>query len=157
MRWLNINASPDVIINSPAIQSLLAEESRPLILEVTEHEAITDYAPLRAALDRLGADVRLAVDDAGSGYASMRHIIELRPTFVKLDRSLVAGIDADPARRALVGAMRHFARTSGFWLIAEGVETEAELETLRRLDIEYAQGYLLGRPEPVATIASQLD
>ncbi len=145
--WLNINASSDVVINTPSLRALLRHETRSLVLEVTEHEAIADYALLRAALDRVGADVRLAIDDAGSGYASMRHIIELQPSFVKIDRTLITGIDKDPARRALVAAMRSFARTSGFWLIAEGVETEEELATLRGLEIRYAQGYLLGLPQ----------
>lgn len=93
--------------------------------------------------------IGVAVDDAGAGFASLQHILELRPSIVKLDRALISGIDTDKARRAMAAGMRHFARASGIRLIAEGVETEAELATLRELDIHLAQGYLLGAPAPV--------
>ena len=90
------------------------------------------------------------MDDAGAGFASLRHILELRPAFVKLDVSLIRGLDADPAKRALVAGMRYFARSTQRRLIAEGVETEAEAATLRALDIRLAQGYLFGRPAPIS-------
>jgi hypothetical protein len=87
---------------------------------------------------------------AGAGFASLRHILELRPAFVKLDRSLIAGLESDEARQAMIVGLRHFARSVGCLLIAEGIETEAELEVLRSLEIQLAQGFLLGRPRPVA-------
>jgi len=89
------------------------------------------------------------VDDAGVGFSSLRHILELHPAFVKLDRSLVAGLESDPARQAMIVGLRHFALATGCRLIAEGVETEAELSVLRTLEIGLGQGYLLGRPLPV--------
>ena len=116
------------------------------MLEVTEHAVISDYAAFRAAVAGSGPDVQIAVDDAGAGFASLRHIVELRPHIVKIDRSLVAGIDADPARQALLAGLRHFADSQGCSLIAEGIETEAELATLVALDVRAGQGYLLGRP-----------
>jgi EAL domain-containing protein (putative c-di-GMP-specific phosphodiesterase class I) len=119
-----------------------------VICEITEHVAIEDYPAIRSALERL-AGIRVAVDDAGAGFASFRHILELRPSFVKLDRSLVAGIDGDPVRQALIAGMRHFALAAGCFLVAEGIETEAELATLRELEVPLGQGYLLGRAEPV--------
>ena len=91
----------------------------------------------------------LAVDDAGAGFASLRHILELRPAFVKLDRSLISGLEADDVRQAMIVALRHFARATGCLLVAEGIETDAELTALRALDIQLGQGYLLGRPLPV--------
>ncbi len=97
----------------------------------------------------LGATVEFAVDDAGVGFSSLRHILELRPAFVKLDRSLVAGLESDPARQAMIVGLRHFASATGCRLIAEGIETDAELEVLRSLDVSLGQGYLLGRPVPV--------
>ena len=97
----------------------------------------------------LAARVRLAVDDAGAGFASLRHILELDPAFVKLDISLIRGIDRDPAKQALVAGMRHFARTTKRRLIAEGVETEAEARTLAELDVRLVQGYLI-RPTGAA-------
>ncbi len=147
-RWLNINASPALIAGGNGFLELVLDADRALVVEMTEHEEIVDYAQFRAAVSRLGPNVRLAVDDAGAGFASLRHILELQPSFVKLDRALISHIDQDRARQALVAGMKHFAKDAGFWIIAEGVETEAELLTLRALDIRYAQGYLLGRPQP---------
>lgn len=152
--WLNINASPAVIMAGGHLQELVAGNDHELVLEVTEHTEITDYAAFRRAVQKCGPRVRLAVDDAGAGFASLRHIIELRPHFVKLDRQMIAGIDRDEARQALVAGLRHFAEHTGCWLIAEGVETRAELKTLRDLDIRYAQGYLLGRPTPADKIGA---
>ena len=77
--WLNLNVSPDLILAGEPLRSIIAGARRSLVLEVTEHLAIDDYAAFRAALAGLGADVRLAVDDAGAGFASLRHIVELRP------------------------------------------------------------------------------
>lgn len=120
-----------------------------MVVEITEHSAIADYDAFHRAVEALGPSVRLAVDDAGAGFASFRHILELRPAFVKLDRWIVAGIDHDPAKQALVAGMRQFARSTGCELIAEGVETENERAALVALGIRLAQGYLLGRPGPL--------
>jgi PAS domain S-box-containing protein len=147
--WLNLNASPEFIMSGEPLRALLAGSRRHLVLEVTEHAAIDEYATFRAAVAALGPTVELAVDDAGSGFASLRHILELRPAFVKLDRSLVAGLDTDDARQAMIVGLRYFAGSSGCRLIAEGIETEAELTTLRSLGVPLGQGYLLGRPQPV--------
>jgi EAL domain-containing protein (putative c-di-GMP-specific phosphodiesterase class I) len=91
----------------------------------------------------------MAVDDAGAGIANFNHLLELRPAFVKIDIGLVRGVDADPGRRAVVAALIHFAAESGCQVIAEGIETEAELATLEDLDVTLGQGYLLARPAPV--------
>ncbi len=147
--WLNINLSPSVLIGVHDLTELIAESQLKVYIELTEHEAIENYAAIRDAVHAMGPKVRIVIDDAGSGYASMRHVVELRPAFVKLDRTIVANIDRDEARRGLAAGMRHFARTAGFWLIAEGVETEGELAALKELDIHFAQGFLLGRPVPI--------
>ena len=89
----------------------------------------------------------MAVDDAGAGYASLRHILELRPDYAKLDISLVRRIDGDDVRQALAAGLQYFASKVGCRLIAEGVETDEEAAVLQRLGIEFAQGYLFGRPE----------
>ena len=124
----------------------LDRASRPVVLEITEHVPVHDYAAVRGAIDGLRPKVRLAIDDAGAGFNSFRHILELRPDFVKIDIELVRGIDVDPSRQALVVAMRYFAEKTHCTLIAEGVETEAEAATLRLLSVPLAQGYLFGRP-----------
>ncbi len=144
--YLSVNVSPELVHAGP-LGPLLAGLERPIALEITEHVAIDDYGALRRELKSLGPTVRLAVDDAGAGYASFHHILELAPDFVKLDVGLVRGIDADPARQALLAGMTYFAVKRKIRLIAEGIETVSELETLRSLAILYGQGYLLGRPQ----------
>lgn len=103
---------------------------------------------MRSALTRLGPGVKLAIDDAGSGFASLRHIFALQPDYVKLDIEWVHEIDRDPVRQALVSGLVYFGAETGCELIAEGIETEQELAALRELGIQLGQGYLLGRPEP---------
>jgi EAL domain-containing protein (putative c-di-GMP-specific phosphodiesterase class I) len=124
------------------------------VLEVTEHEAIGDYAELRSAIGALGSGVRVAVDDAGAGAANFSHLVELRPQFVKIDLGLVRGVDTDLARQALVVALLHFASATDCQVIAEGIEKDAERTTLRRLGVQLGQGYLLGRPAEAATWVS---
>jgi len=108
-----------------------------------------DYRALRAALEDIGPNVVVAVDDAGAGFSSLRHILELRPAFAKLDISLVRGIDSDDLRQVLAAGLNYYALRTGCQIIAEGVETQAESDTLQRLGIEFGQGYLYGRPEPL--------
>jgi EAL domain-containing protein (putative c-di-GMP-specific phosphodiesterase class I) len=144
--YLSVNLSPDFAL-SRIPRKLLAPLQRPLTVEVTEHVAITGYSALRAAVRSLGHGVKLAVDDAGSGFASLRHVLELGPDIVKLDIEFIRKIDSDPARQALVAGMVHFAARGPFRLIAEGVETEAEREALLALGVTYGQGYLFGRPQ----------
>lgn len=147
---LAINVSP-ATASSPRTARLL--QSLPLhriVLEVTEHEEVRDYEALHAALRPLREQgLRLAVDDVGAGFASMRHVLCLAPDVVKLDVSLVRDIDADQARRALATALVAFARTTGASVVAEGIETGAELEALRSLGVDRGQGYYLGRPAPL--------
>jgi EAL domain-containing protein (putative c-di-GMP-specific phosphodiesterase class I)/DNA-binding response OmpR family regulator len=148
--FLTLNMSPGLVLESGRrLRKMMQATTRRLILELTEHVPIDDYTELRKAIEALG-NVLLAVDDAGAGYSSLRHILELRPAFAKLDTSLVRAIDVDELRQALVAGLVYFAMRSGCHLIAEGVESEDEATTLRRLGVELAQGYLFGHPEPIA-------
>nr|WP_247655455.1 EAL domain-containing protein [Stutzerimonas frequens] len=97
--------------------------------------------------------MRLAVDDAGAGYASFRHILKLKPDVIKLDASLIRNVDSDTGCRALAAALIRFAEETGCKVVAEGVETQEELAMLRRLEVNKAQGYLLGRPAPLGPLA----
>jgi EAL domain-containing protein (putative c-di-GMP-specific phosphodiesterase class I)/DNA-binding response OmpR family regulator len=151
--WLSLNVSPDLLLERRRLRRCLRELARPVVLEVTEHVAIEDYAEIRAAVLSLGPNVRIAVDDAGAGFASFRHIVELRPDYVKLDIGLVREIDRDDVRQALVAGIVYFARKSGCQLIAEGIETAGERDQLRSLGVGLGQGYLLGRPARVADLA----
>lgn len=147
--WLSLNVSPNLVTSNGRLADLLRRSERPIVLEVTEHAPVRDYVALRSAIGRLRPGVRVAIDDAGAGVANFSHIVELRPAFVKLDIGLVRGIDSDLTRQALIVGLLHFARESNIQTIAEGVETEAELATLRTLWVPLAQGYLLGRPAAV--------
>lgn len=150
--FLAINVSPALVLERHMdLSRLLEEADRPVVVELTEHEPVADYPALRRALRILGA--RVSVDDAGAGFATLRHVMVLEPDFVKLDRSWVAGIDRDPARQALAAGIAHFARVIGASLVAEGVETEAELAWLSWLEVDLAQGFLLGQPAPAPSWA----
>jgi len=148
--YLSLNASPNTIL-SGRLDALLGEHPlERLMLEVTEHDVVEDYADLAKALAPMRAQgLRLAVDDAGAGYASFRHILSLAPDIIKLDRSLTHDLDSRPDSRALAAALIGFAAETGSRLVAEGVETEAELAALREIGVCKAQGYLLGRPGPL--------
>ena len=147
--YLAINASPETILSGAFPAALEAAPMNRIVLEITEHAPVSDYACLLDALAPLRAGgLQLAVDDAGAGYSSLQHILHLRPDLIKLDMGLTRHIDLDPVRRALAAALIGFARDTGSRIIAEGVETPSELATLRTLGVQQAQGYLLGRPMP---------
>lgn len=149
-RWLDLNISPRLLEEPDRLRELLWKADRPIVLEITEHDAIADYRAIREVVRSLGNDIRLAVDDAGAGVANFGHIIELGPDLVKLDIGLIRRVNVNLGRQALVVGMRHFARTAGCRLIAEGIETREEARTLTELGVEFGQGYLFGRPKRVA-------
>ena len=124
-----------------------------LIVELTEHVDVEDYPELHARAWRPcgTAAIRLAIDDAGAGFASLMHILKLGPDYIKLDRQLITGIDIDPVRQCLAGSLMRFAYETGA-TIAEGVETAAELHALHELGIRYVQGFYLARPVGVAEL-----
>jgi EAL domain-containing protein (putative c-di-GMP-specific phosphodiesterase class I) len=148
--FVAINASPDTITSASFAALITAVPACRVVLELTEHEQIDDYAPIIETLARLRAlGVRLSVDDTGAGFSSLTHILKLEPEFIKLDRKIVEGVDSDPARAALVGALVSFSLDTGSRLIAEGIETISELDRLVELGVELGQGYYLGRPAPL--------
>jgi EAL domain-containing protein (putative c-di-GMP-specific phosphodiesterase class I) len=149
--WLSLNVSPALASAIIPVIAALERADRDIVLEITEHVEIADYRQLMGALNLLRGKARLAVDDAGAGYAGLRHILELQPQFVKLDISLVRHVDTDAARQAMVAGMAHFAQNAGCELIAEGIETEEELSELIRLGVGLGQGYLFGKPGPALT------
>ncbi len=153
--YVAINVSPETVIGGALRDLVNGGTPDRLVIEVTEHSAVTNYAALIAQLQPLRAHAKIAIDDVGSGYAGLRHIVDLRPDILKLDMSLTRDIDTDPARRALAHALVSFAREIGCKLVAEGVETEAERGTLAQLEVHFAQGYLFSRPMPVVA-AQQL-
>jgi len=153
-RYLSVNVSAPLLGHAelPAILDLAA--GRRICVELTEHEQIDDYERTIADFRQLGRNLRLSVDDAGSGWASLRHVFTLRPDYVKLDRGWVADIHTDPARQALLLGIARFVAELGGQVIAEGVERHTELATLRSLGIHFAQGYLLGHPASVQELVA---
>jgi EAL domain-containing protein (putative c-di-GMP-specific phosphodiesterase class I) len=151
---LSLNAGPQALASPAVQQAIAAAEKSRIVVELTEHAAVEDYPLLVDALAGLRRDgVRLAIDDAGAGFASLMHILRLAPDFIKLDRQLISGLDLDPVRRSLVTSLMRFAEETGATLIAEGVETATELQALKALGIRYAQGFHLARPAPVGELA----
>jgi diguanylate cyclase (GGDEF)-like protein len=145
---LSVNLSAPVLLDRRTLEIL----DRPgdlsgLIIEVTEDALVQSDTQLRAAMAPLRArGARLAVDDVGAGYSGLRQLTTVHPSYLKLDRSLVSGIDHDAERAALVSALVGYAERVGSLLVAEGIENEAELLTLRELGAPLAQGFYLGRP-----------
>jgi EAL domain-containing protein (putative c-di-GMP-specific phosphodiesterase class I) len=145
--YLTVNLSPQTIVQGPLAEVLRGFPLDRVVLEVTEHQAIESYEDIAAAILPLQREgLRIAIDDAGAGYASFRHILNLHPNIVKLDISLTRAIDTDRSRRALAAALCGFATETGCRIVAEGIETEAELQVIRALGVGKAQGYHLGRP-----------
>ena len=144
---LSVNASPSLVTSGRLEEGLDPRFLDRTVVEITEHAQVDDYELLRAALDPLAEKgVKVAVDDAGAGFSGLRHIVQIAPDIIKMDMSLTRGIDEDRARRALASAMVYYGRETGATVVAEGIETQGELETLKGLGIHRGQGYLLGRP-----------
>jgi len=146
--YLSLNASPDTMMSEEFRQTVAAAPAERVVLELTEHDSIEDYDLFEKSVEELRSNgVRLAIDDAGAGFSSFRHILNLHPDIIKLDIALTRGIDEDPARRALGSAMLTFGLDAfNASIVAEGIETEAEFKTLRGLGCRFGQGFYLGRP-----------
>jgi PAS domain S-box-containing protein len=145
--FLSVNVSPETLLTKDFSHVIDNVDGTQLVVEVTEHAAVEDYKQLNRAVAQLRQHgIRLAIDDAGAGFSSLKHIIRLVPDFIKLDMFLTRDINTDPVKRALASAMVGFASDIGSQLIAEGVETARELDALGDLGFQQAQGYFLGRP-----------
>ncbi|MFN8028143.1 MAG: EAL domain-containing response regulator [Acidimicrobiia bacterium] len=155
-RALSVNVSC-TLLGSDDLVDVLRRVDRPLVLELTEHERVDDYDAVRERLAAIEAglpvDVVLAVDDAGAGFASLRHILDLAPGVIKLDLSWIRAIDLDPPRQTLVAGLVRFAEETGAVTVAEGIETEAEERVVRGLGVVEGQGYRLGRPARAEDLA----
>ena len=145
--FLSINISPTTLTSGALIETVAPLADERVVIEITEHAPVQDYDALKESLTRLRRrGVRVAIDDAGAGFASLQHIVRLGPDLIKLDMTLTRGIEADLVRRALATALISFAREIGVAIIAEGIETEDEFRTLRALGVPYGQGFFLGEP-----------
>lgn len=146
---LALNVSPAVLVTRECARFLRRLPLERVVLELSEHDPVEDYEALRAALAApRAAGMRLAIDDVGAGFASLRHIVLCAPDVIKLDRSIVDGLSREPVLHTLVEALVTFAHGNGATVVAEGVETADDVAALRGLGVDEAQGWFFGRPGP---------
>lgn len=151
--YISLNVSPEIIMSGLLNDIFSDEIAHRIVLEVTEHSRVPDYKLFREALHELRKKgLRLAVDDAGAGFASFQHILELGADIIKLDISLIKDLDKDPARSALASALISFSKDTDTMVIAEGVETQEEYSELLRIGVDNVQGYFIGYPMPVEQV-----
>lgn len=144
--YLAVNVSPTGLLDERIVE-LLERAAGDLVVEITEHEIVEDYETLaEAARHYREHGIRFAIDDAGSGWNTLRHVLELGPEILKLDQALISRVTSDRTSRALVAALAGFSREVGTTMIAEGVETAEQLAVLADLGVDHGQGFGLGRP-----------
>jgi EAL domain-containing protein (putative c-di-GMP-specific phosphodiesterase class I)/DNA-binding NarL/FixJ family response regulator len=144
-----INLSPATLLD-PQLSLMIEGFETRLIIEITEHQPIDDYGAVNNVRQELGErGVRIAIDDTGAGFASLRHILSLSPDLVKLDISITKDVDEDDSRRALAKGLVTFAREIGAKVVAEGIERRGELACMREIGADYGQGWHIARPSLV--------
>lgn len=154
----SINASPATVLGEEFRAMVASSAGRRLVVEITEHAVVEDYEAIAGVTEEIRqGGGRLAVDDVGAGFASLRHILRLSPDVIKIDRSLTAGVDRDAGARALARALIAFAAATGAVVVAEGLERQEELETMRDLGVGFGQGRHLGEPMPMADLLALLE
>jgi EAL domain-containing protein (putative c-di-GMP-specific phosphodiesterase class I) len=152
-----VNAGPETFCSPELIDLLLTSDPCRIVVELTEHVGIEDFSALHRACKRLRAiGAEVAIDDTGTGFASLSLVLEIAPEIIKLDRKLTSDIHLDPVKRALASALVTFGAEIGAKVIAEGIETAAELEALTGLGIGYGQGFYLGRPGTIENLAERI-
>jgi EAL domain-containing protein (putative c-di-GMP-specific phosphodiesterase class I)/DNA-binding NarL/FixJ family response regulator len=148
--YVSVNVSPQTLCAPGLLEILRDVPARRVVLELTERSPIVNYEEAVECVSNLRVlGARLAVDDVGRGFSGLGRVVELAPDLLKIDRSLVSGVDSDAAKSALIARLTSYGDEIGMDVVAEGIETEAELETLRALGVRNGQGFLLGRPGPI--------
>ncbi|MFC3099092.1 sensor domain-containing phosphodiesterase [Alteraurantiacibacter palmitatis] len=155
-KYAAVNVSPSTILSGAVEKALEGVDRAKLVIEVTEQEQVTDFAVLGRHLVRLKEMVRIAIDDVGTGYSGLRHIVDLKPDILKMDMALTRDIHRDPARRALTGALVQLSRDIGCKVVAEGIETIEERAAMAALGVDFGQGYFFARPLPVVAAQQHL-
>lgn len=151
--YLAVNVSPETLVSAEFERIISTAPADRLVVEVTEHAVVREYESLQKVIGGLRErGLRLAVDDAGAGFASFRHVLELGPEIIKLDTHLIRGIHEDRGREALVRSLVSFAADVGATLIAEGIESRDDLITLCSARVPFGQGYLFAHPGPAPTV-----
>ncbi len=151
--YVAMNVSPATLLTADCTQ-LLALPLPRILLELSEHDPVADYDALTAVLAPLrAAGMRLAIDDVGAGFSSLRHIVLTTPDVIKLDRSIVDTVSTDPVLSTLVRSLTEFGHGCGAQVVAEGIETAADADALTELGVDYGQGWHYGRPGPAADLS----
>jgi EAL domain-containing protein (putative c-di-GMP-specific phosphodiesterase class I) len=144
--YLSLNFSPSALA-SRRVMTVLPRDLSDVVIEITEHELASEDGSLEASLNMMrGRGARIAVDDAGAGYAGLQQVMRVQPDIIKLDRGLIEKVDIDPAKAALVEFFVLFAARTGASVCTEGIETVGELAALVELNVNFGQGFVLGRP-----------
>lgn len=153
--YVAMNVSPATLL-TPEFSELMGRlPLERVLLELSEHDQVEDYAALSTTLAPFRASgLRLAIDDVGAGFSSLRHIVVTSPDVIKIDRSIVAGLDTDPVLTKLVQSLVEFGHGCDVRVVAEGIETAAEAAALRALGVDYGQGWHYGRPGPPEALAA---
>lgn len=151
--WLSLNVSPPLILAGARLRRAIARSPHRVVLEISAHATIHDRRALRRMIASMGHGVRIAIDDASAGAACFRHIVGLRPDFVKIDMGVVRAIERDPVRQAIVAGLVYVVVRNGGTIVAEGIERAEEQDALRDLGVGLGQGFLYGRPGPAASVA----
>jgi EAL domain-containing protein (putative c-di-GMP-specific phosphodiesterase class I)/ActR/RegA family two-component response regulator len=150
--YLAINASPGLLYRPDLLEVLSELPAERVVVEITEQRQFDSYDQLRDAVYLVHErGMRVAVDDTGSGFAGLQRLVDVGPEIVKLDKAITNEIDSDAPRRALVGAIRHFADDMGLTIVAEGIEQPEQLHVLQEMGVDCGQGYLLGRARRLPT------
>ena len=153
--YVAMNVSPATLLTPECGELLSRLPLSRVLLELSEHDQVEDYDLLHAALAPFrAAGLRLAIDDVGAGFSSLRHIVVTSPEVIKLDRSLVTGLDSDPVRTKLVQSLVEFGHGCRVRVVAEGVETAGEATALRTLGVDFGQGWHYGRPGPPEALSA---
>jgi len=155
--YLSINVSPETLQSQTLLDHLDKSDASRIVVEITEHAIVDEYAPLMAALEKLNSKrTRLAVDDVGAGYSGLGHIIRITPDVMKLDMSLIRGIAEDVVKQALASSAVAFASRVNIDIVAEGIETAEDANALHLLGVRYGQGYYYAKPDDLSKISSSI-
>lgn len=151
--YVAMNVSPQTLLHPECLALFERLPGERLLVELSEHDPVEDYTALTAVLTPLRAKgARLAIDDVGAGFSSLRHIVLTAPDVIKIDRTIAAGVADDPVLHTLVRALVQFAHGSGASVVAEGIETAQDAEALHRLGVDSGQGWFFGRPGPAESV-----
>ena len=154
--YATLNASPGTVASGAVRELLEQSEAKNIVVEVTENCQVEDFDALAREIAAIKAFAKVAIDDVGTGYAGLRHIVDLQPDILKMDMVLTRGIEADPARKAMTAALVQLAKDIGCKVVAEGIETEHEARAMKKLGVDCGQGYLYSRPLPVVAAQQYL-